>query len=292
MARTAGIEVPVNSCRPSPAQWHYRSKISPHHGKPRKSRSGAIGFLSSTEPSHIVDVIDCPIALPAINAKLPALRADLQARAASIRRGNTLRLRTDGQHTSTDTDTVMHERVGDIDFRFLSGDFFQTNPSVLPEFTRYVASQASSGNARYLVDAYCGCGLFALTLAADFQQVIGVDVSASSIEWARRNAQDNGISNAEFVSASAEAIFAAVEFPAAATTVIIDPPRSGCSQEFIDQLLKFGPANLVYVSCDPATQVRDLKTLVGAGYQVTDVQPFDLFPQTRHLESIMTLRKT
>jgi tRNA/tmRNA/rRNA uracil-C5-methylase (TrmA/RlmC/RlmD family) len=73
--------------------------------------------------------------------------------------------------------------------------------------------------------------------------------------------------------------------------VVIDPPRKGCTPEFLEQLTRFGPAKVVYVSCDPATQVRDLKHLAAAGYQLEDVQPFDLFPHTRHLECVMTLAK-
>ena len=109
------------------------------------------------------------------------------------------------------------------------------------------------------MDAYCGSGLFALTLAKHFEKVDGVEVSETSCEWARKNAAANGIANATFLTASAEAIFDEIDFPAAETAVVIDPPRKGCTPEFIDQLVNFGPARLVYVSCDPATQVRDLK---------------------------------
>jgi len=141
------------------------------------------------------------------------------------------------------------------------------------------------------VDAYCGSGLFALTLAGRFEKVAGVEVSETSCEWARKNAAANQISNATFLTASAEDIFAEINFPAAATAVVIDPPRKGCTPEFIAQLVKFNPARVVYVSCDPATQVRDLKLLAEGGYQLADVQPFDLFPHTRHLECVMTLVK-
>jgi 23S rRNA (uracil1939-C5)-methyltransferase/tRNA (uracil-5-)-methyltransferase len=70
--------------------------------------------------------------------------------------------------------------------------------------------------------------------------------------------------------------------------VVIDPPRKGCTQEFLDQLIAFRPRRVVYVSCDPATQVRDLAILRDAGFTLTAVQPFDLFPHTRHVENIMT----
>ena len=83
--------------------------------------------------------------------------------------------------------------------------------------------------------------------------------------------------------------FERIAFPAERTAVVIDPPRKGCTPEFLDQLIAFGPARLVYVSCDPATQVRDLKQLTAGGYRLEDVQPFDLFPHTRHVECVMTL---
>lgn len=82
-----------------------------------------------------------------------------------------------------------------------------------------------------------------------------------------------------------------MDFPAEKTAVVIDPPRKGCSAEFLAQLFAFGPGKVVYVSCNPATQIRDLAEFDKAGYFVTAVQPFDLFPQTKHLECVVTLKK-
>ena len=143
----------------------------------------------------------------------------------------------------------------------------------------------------FLVDAYCGSGLFALSLAKKFKKVLGVEVSETSADWARSNARSNGIEHAEFLAADAGAIFARVDFPAEKTAVVIDPPRKGCSMEFLTQLFAFGPGKVVYVSCNPATQIRDLAEFDKAGYAVTAVQPFDLFPQTKHLECVVTLKK-
>jgi 23S rRNA (uracil1939-C5)-methyltransferase/tRNA (uracil-5-)-methyltransferase len=105
------------------------------------------------------------------------------------------------------------------------------------------------------------------------------------------NAAANGIGNATFRAADAAQIFAGLEFPPADTAVVIDPPRKGCDEAFLSQLFAFGPRAVVYVSCDPATQMRDLKGFLAAGYKLTAVQPFDLFPQTRHLECVITLRR-
>lgn len=285
----AGVEHAVEPCHPSPRQWGYRSKITPHFDRPRNGEIGPIGFRGNAK--RIVDVPQCPIAMHEINAVFPEIRADIHARAETFKRGSTLLLRATDGRVETDHRKTAVERVGDLEFHFLAGDFFQNNPFILPDFTRHVAEQARGEGIRYLVDAYCGSGLFALTLARDFEKVAGVEVSETSCQFARENAERNGIANVSFLTASAEEIFAGIDFPGAESAVIIDPPRRGCTPEFLDQLATFAPARVVYVSCDPATQVRDLKQLSTAGYRLEKVQPFDLFPNTRHLECVMTLTK-
>ena len=291
MKHMAGVVFPVNFCLTTDQIWHYRSKITPHFDTPRQGEIGAIGFLANGQRSRIIDVPQCTIAMKTINDALPEIRAGIHAKAHSFKRGSTILMRATGDRVETDFRATASERVGELTFQFLAGDFFQNNPYILPAFTGYVAQQAAADGVRFLVDAYCGSGLFALTLAGRFEKVAGVEVSETSCEWARKNAAANQISNATFLTASAEDIFAEINFPAAATAVVIDPPRKGCTPEFIAQLVKFSPARVVYVSCDPATQVRDLKLLADGGYQLADVQPFDLFPHTRHLECVMTLVK-
>ncbi|MFT3989799.1 MAG: class I SAM-dependent RNA methyltransferase [Luteolibacter sp.] len=289
MQHMAGITYPVNHCLSSDQIWNYRSKITPHFDQPRNGVIDKIGFRGNA--MRLVDVEQCPIAMAEINAALPELRERARANAHKYKRGATLLMRATQGRVETDPKATAVEEVGSLKFQFLAGDFFQNNPFILPLFTDYVAKHAAVGEVKYLVDAYCGSGLFSLTLAKHFQQVSGVEVSETSCEWARKNAAANGITNAKFLTASAEAIFAEIDFPGAETAVVIDPPRKGCTPEFLDQLINFGPSRVVYVSCDPATQVRDLKQLTAGGYQLADVQPFDLFPHTRHLECVMTLVK-
>lgn len=290
MKHMAGVVFPVNPCLTGGRIWHYRSKITPHFERPRDGVLAEIGFLATGRRSQLVDVPECVIAMDAINDALPEIRSGLRAQAHTFKRGSTVLIRATGDGVETDFKAVASERVGDLTFQFLAGDFFQNNPFILPAFTDYVAGQAAAGGTRFLVDAYCGSGLFALTLAKHFERVAGVEVSETSCEWARKNAVSNHIANAVFLTAPAEEIFAQIDFPAARTAVVIDPPRKGCTPEFIEQLVSYGPARVVYVSCDPATQARDLKLLGGGGYQLVDVQPFDLFPHTRHLECVMTLQ--
>ena len=287
MKHMAGITFPVNHCLSTEQIWNYRSKITPHFDQPRNGVIEKIGFRGNA--ARLVDVAHCPIAMDAINAVLPEIREGIHQRARHFKRGATILLRATDGRVETNPKATAIERVGDLEFQFLAGDFFQNNPFILPAFTGYVAQRAAADGVRYLVDAYCGSGLFALSLARHFEKVAGVEVSETSCEWARKNAESNGIQNAAFLTASAEAIFSEIDFPGAESAVVIDPPRKGCTPEFIDQLIAFSPARVVYVSCDPATQVRDLKLLAAGGYQLADVQPFDLFPHTRHLECVMTL---
>jgi tRNA/tmRNA/rRNA uracil-C5-methylase (TrmA/RlmC/RlmD family) len=288
-----GQDVDVLPCVGSPRVYGYRSKITPHFPRPRRGDVPPIGFIGVELPRRTIDVPRCPLATDAINAKLAELRAEVAATIATYKRGSTLLLRDAASGVTTDQRAVITEEVGDLRLQFRAGDFFQNNPFLLPALAAHVASEARAGGARSLVDAYCGSGLLALTAAPGFERVVGVEVSPSSVTWARDNAARNGRDNCTFVHADASAIFAPAHIPfsGADAAAIVDPPRKGCSPAFLAQLTAFAPRTIVYVSCNPETQVRDLAPLGAAGYRITKVQPFDMFPQTRHLECVVTLAR-
>ena len=307
----AGVEFAVAPVIGSPREFGYRSKLTPHFSAlPRRMEEASdkdqvpganqpIGFLKQGSRFELVDVPHCDIATPEINAALPGVRARTHQRLAAgeYQRDATLLLRHAEEGVVTDYDAVIHESIASetgvpLRLRFLARDFFQNNPFILPAFTGYVRAQAAASGARLLVDAYCGSGLFALACAPAFERVAGVELSESSVKFAVENAAANGIGNATFLAGDAARIFAGLDFPPADTAIVIDPPRKGCDESFLQQLFAFGPRAVVYVSCDPATQMRDLKSFLAAGYALTAVQPFDLFPQTRHLECVMTLKNS
>jgi 23S rRNA (uracil1939-C5)-methyltransferase/tRNA (uracil-5-)-methyltransferase len=294
----AGLTLAVSPVIGSPRPFGYRSKITPHFNSPQEGKELAIGFLRQGNRFDIVDVPRCEIATDAINARLTAERAEIRSRAGegAFARGSTILLRDAGGRVTTGHEDRITEEIplgpGEtLRLSFLARDFFQNNPFILPAFASYVRDQARSCGARFLVDAYCGSGLFALACARAFERVAGIEVSDSSVSFARENAAANGIGNASFTAGDASSIFSGLEFPSADTVVVIDPPRKGCDGAFLRQLFAFGPRAVVYVSCDPATQMRDLKGFLAAGYAATAVQPFDLFPQTRHLECVITLAR-
>ncbi len=216
----------------------------------------------------------------------------MRANAPRYKRAATLLLRASQDQVLTQSSQIAVEDVDGLRFEFQAGDFFQNNPFILPAFVRHVATEAKASGARFLLDAYCGSGLFALSCAKHFERVTGVEISESSVAKAKHNAEINRITNAQFIAGSAERILANVTSPSSGTAVIVDPPRAGCGESFLTQLIAFAPRSVIYVSCNPATQMRDLAKFTEAGYQLCKVQPFDLFPQTRHLECVISLIKT
>lgn len=292
LQRMAGINHPVDPVHPSPVTYGYRSKITPHFQKPRDGQMGPIGFLLFGRRQQLIDVEHCPIASKTINTKLPEIRKECQEKAAFYKKGATLLLRDslDG-YVCTEGTEMCEQMVGDLRFSFHAGEFFQNNPHILPDFAKHVRTEAlRGGGVENLVDAYCGSGLFCLTAAREFKEAVGIEISESSIDWARRNATQNKIENCRFIQGDATNIFAEVTFNPDKTAVVIDPPRKGSSPEFLDQLINYAPRRIVYVSCNPATQIRDLEH-VKERYRITRIQPFDLFPQTRHLECVVTLER-
>ncbi|EED78459.1 predicted protein, partial [Postia placenta Mad-698-R] len=318
----------------SPLQYGYRTKITPHFdAPPKKLQKSAdkplvtienkpdwvkIGF-NQIGTRQVMDIEDCPIATPTLNEALPPLRKNIiehaflqpssdQAAASELMSSTNTGHTLEKHVCVTDHKATVRERVGDNTFEYIAGSFFQNNNSVLLPLTSYVrdaifAHHPSGPTApprpTHLVDAYCGSGLFAITLARSFQKVAGIELSEDSIRCATRNAQLNDIppDQCSFMSGDAANIFATVQdFPRDQTVLIIDPPRKGTDAKFIDQLLEFQGALVVYVSCNVHTQARDVGTILrkseargGRRYVMESLVGFDLFPQTAHVESVAVL---
>ena len=285
------IDFPVQEVIASPLEYGYRSKITPHFNKPKNNQIGEIGF-QRTGRRQLIDVEFCDIAHPGINVRLGEMRNSIRKESSNYKKGATLLIRADANNeVHTNASDIATDRVTDVEFKYPAGSFFQNNPSILEKFTAHVRDLAAAENSEYLVDAYCGAGLFSLTAAPSFKKVVGIEISEESIHWAKKNAEANNINNVDFIKGKVEEFFNDIMFASNKTTVVVDPPRKGCSKDFLSQLFIFSPKNVVYVSCNPATQLRDLILFQQEGYRLSQVQPFDLFPQTKHLECVMSLRK-
>lgn len=279
--------------------FKYRSKLTPHcvnittTDNTGKSTGESLVFgFQKRATNEIVDVDHCLVASDGINNEYGKVRASLISGGVANNVDSTLLFRETVGGVTSDAHEMVSHTVHDITFQFKAGEFFQNNPHVLPLLVQHVVYQAAGGGCEFLIDAYCGSGLFALSAAQRFKKVLGIEISQASINAAVANACNNNIQNAEFTRGEAQHIFKqAKSLPAAKTVVVLDPPRRGCDVVFLQQLIAFAPRRIVYVSCEPTTQARDAQRLVQAGYQIVDVTPFDLFPQTRHIETIITFVK-
>lgn len=204
----------------------------------------------------------------------------------------------------TDNNATSVEYIDDFIFTNKAGAFFQNNNSILSGFTEYIRQHAHPKDLRpdekpikYLLDAYSGSGLFTVTLSPIFKSSLGVDVAGDSIASARQNARANNLSNTGFAAADATTLFKDVPYPADQTLLVIDPPRKGCSDDFLRQLLEYGPRRVVYVSCNVHTQARDVGVMVQGDkegkcrYEIESIRGFDFFPQTGHVEGVAILNR-
>ena len=186
----------------------------------------------------------------------------------------------------------LQEKMGDLRFKVAPLAFYQTNSAQALKLYEQTARMADIEAHQTVYDLYTGAGTIALFIARKAKKVIGIEYIESAVESAEENAKLNKIDNACFFAGDMAKILTD-EFVAAngkPDVIITDPPRSGMHPKVIEQLLKILPERIVYVSCNPATQARDIALLV-SNYTVEEVQPVDMFPHTHHVENIALLRK-
>lgn len=187
-------------------------------------------------------------------------------------------------------DGYITDKLCGLDFRISPRSFYQVNTLQTERLYEKVREFASLSRKETVIDAYCGTGTIGLTLASDAKKLIGVELNGDAVNDAVANARDNGIKNAEFVNADAgEYMQSLAEKGKSADVVITDPPRAGCSKQFLEALLTLSPKRIVYVSCNVETLSRDLFTLRKGGYKVKKIQPVDMFPHTEHVETVVCL---
>lgn len=187
------------------------------------------------------------------------------------------------------SDLIIKVDQPEIELHYGPGGFAQVNPVQNRSLIASMLDLLALNGSEHVLDLFCGMGNFSLPLARRAQRVVAVEDYASSIACARINAVANTITNVEFHAADAAVVMARYQAADTLDLVIMDPPRTGHYQVTSD-LLKIRPQRICYVSCDPATLVRDLAPLIHGGYEVVSSQPFDFFPQTWHIESMTLLR--
>jgi 23S rRNA (uracil1939-C5)-methyltransferase len=301
LVRIAGIaEPPVHTAVASPSPWNYRNAMQFH-----LSPNGKLGFQSAGG-AQVVEISECHLPEAGLNDLWPRLVFD----AGSLERIS-LRIGSDGERLlvlegeqppelsveelalsvvfqSEDGITVLAgddytiQEVKGRPFRVSAGSFFQVNSEMTAAMVDHVLHMLAPGVADVVYDLYCGVGLFSAFLAPLVREVIGLELSSSACGDFAVNLDE--FENVSLYEGAVEQVLPRLE--QRPTLVVVDPPRAGLDRAALDALVALRPGKIAYVSCDPATLARDAKRLLEAGYILQEATPFDLFPQTYHIESL------
>lgn len=321
MERVGKLSVSVEPTIASPDPWHYRNKIQMPYAQ------GKLG-LYAMDSHDLVEVDDCLIhcalgekvlkavrtlAIPhlkyliiktaiyteqalvvlvtekslpkSIGEKILALLPEIKGVVQNINpdRGNVIL----GKHFDVLAGApAIEERLCNLRFKVSPASFFQVNPPQAEALYEKAIALLNLTGCEVVLDAFCGVGTLSLIAASKAKEVIGVEIVPEAIRDAKENAQLNHIENAQFHAAPAEVFIQSLK---KVDAVLLNPPRKGCEASLLEKLLALHPEKVVYISCDPATLARDLKILSDK-YTVETVQPFDMFPQTSHVETVALLR--
>tara|TARA_B100000029_G_scaffold365405_1_gene358693 strand:+ start:21 stop:1031 length:1011 start_codon:yes stop_codon:yes gene_type:complete len=186
------------------------------------------------------------------------------------------------------------DKIGEYNFKISSNSFFQTNTLQAEKLYDIILEEASLGKQDIVYDLCCGIGTISIYLSKYAKKVYGFEIIPSAIQDAKENAKINNIKNTYFFEGDISTIFSDykdIERLAAADVIIIDPPRPGIPSKTIKYLNQISPRKIIYVSCNPSTQARDIKELCKEEYRLLKLQPVDMFPHTPHIENVATLIK-
>lgn len=296
---------PVAPMVASPSEWNYRNHVQFH-----LTENGKIGFVNAAG-NAVIPISECHLPETNINAFWPALQfeSNMDIERVSLRAGADddlmLLLESDSPdapeleleagisvaHVYEDHTVVMAGddhiliRVLERDFNVSASSFFQVNTAMAEKMVEHLLSALPVTREDTLLDLYSGVGLFSAFFASRAGRVIGIESSPSACEDFVVNLDE--FENVELYEGEAEEILPGlVKQVSDLLYIIVDPPRAGLDRHVIDALVTLQPRVIAYVSCDPSTLARDAKRLIEGGYALKQVTPFDLFPQTYHIESI------
>lgn len=183
------------------------------------------------------------------------------------------------------TETLADTLLG-RDFAYSARSFFQVNIPVYEAALKEIALAVQESKQEHVLDMYSGVGSIGLSVVGDSQKLTMVEISEESTDQAKRNMV--GRDNCEVITATAES---ALEYFTGDEVVVLDPPRAGLHSDVAEKLCEVKPPTIVYLSCNPSTQARDIKTLIDGGYEISHARGYNFFPRTPHIESLIVLNR-
>jgi tRNA/tmRNA/rRNA uracil-C5-methylase (TrmA/RlmC/RlmD family) len=237
-----------------------------------------------TDGTTLVEIDRCDLLDESINAELAAVRAN-----PACRDGMPERMAVWSNLPCGTTEDITR-RVGDLVMKVPARGFFQANAFLVETLAKQVAGACPESSEGALLDCCCGSGLFSLFAARKDRPVIGIDIDEEALRCARENLARLGVENVTLHRGTLEAVLGRLD-PGPVAAAIVDPPRAGITKRAADRLASLEPATVVYVSCNPSTQARDVRRLIDLGYELVEVQPLDMFPRTKHVETVAVLTR-
>ena len=261
-----------------------------------EDRITKLGFFQAN--SHeVCNVTECPVLLPEANRALQRLHTKpklVPKRATriflAVSDDETVMVPATGENSKAaeiDAQGTIHQSIAGFDYTFGSRSFFQGNRLLIEQL---VATATADARGAIAFDLYAGAGLFSLPIAKHLEQVYAVEGSKLSGNHGINNAKANRVKNVDYAVKSVEAWlkYDAPKLPRP-DWVILDPPRAGAGEIVVNRLMELKPARIIYVSCDPATLARDLKSFTKTNYKIDSIVGLDMFPQTYHVETVVKL---
>jgi 23S rRNA (uracil1939-C5)-methyltransferase len=282
-------DVPEITIEPSPEEWRYRSRanwqVDLEHSK--------FGYFEGG--SHrICDVEVCAVLVGPLQQVLEDLRVEMRNGRITGTTGEIEAVVGD-DHVSIVPALGAYEtlqvnrKIGEETYSFNAKSFFQINHQLLE---RMITAAIGEANGEFALDLFSGVGLFTLPLARRFKRVVAIESDVNAVRFARQNLAQAGLENATAIhSRVSEWLEHNSHLRGEVDLLLMDPPRTGAEPSTITGILDIGAKQICYVSCDPATLARDLKHLIGGGYNFDSVKAFDMFPQTHHVETIVHLTR-
>ena len=282
----------VHPTLPSPSHYGYRNHARFTVGK-RDGDAGKAGFVNATT-RRFLQVDRCLLMDEPINGMLERMQGRLHGKSqVTVRSGGdtgSMLIQPAFNPPWPDLETGQshyEETVASAKFRVASSSFFQVNTAQLANTIELMTRSLGLSGKEMVVDAYCGVGTFTVLLAPVSGRVTGIEESASAVADARINAA--GLDNVEFIEDKTENALRNLNDPV--DVLILDPPRRGCAPEAVAAATDLAPARIAMVSCEPDNMARDLAALCESAYTLDDVYPIDMFPQTRHVETLAILSR-
>jgi 23S rRNA (uracil1939-C5)-methyltransferase len=187
-------------------------------------------------------------------------------------------------------DHYIEEKIDDLTFKLSPMSFYQINNKIMKKLYNKVLEYVSNIENETILDLYCGIGTITLFLSKQVKRVIGIEISEDAIKDARENVKINNSNNIIFIQGKVEEKINSL-MDEKIDTIVMDPPRNGIDKQTLNAVMKINPKQIVYVSCNPVTLARDLKILCNEKYNLIEITPFDMFPQTNHVEAVVLMSR-